>query len=384
MAFLILAAGAVLAAIGVFAYVNAGRRATAVPVPTAVPAGDAVVAAAGARRFEALLDALPVGVIVVEPPGRITAVNEAAAKLFGIAPDRAIGRALIESIRSYELDRRVAAALAEGIEESADLTFIAATERQLHVTTRVVDCGDGRREALVVAVDRTRVMELESIRRDFVSNVSHELRSPLTAIKIMTETLQGGVEPEASADFLENIARETDRMVALVEDLLDLARLESGKLDLRFESVDLGELCREAVAAQASRARRLGVTLDAAAPETPATIAGDHDKLMQVVVNLLDNALRHTPTGGQVKTAVRRTDGMAEIEVADTGSGIPSDAIGHVFERFYVVDQSRSKSKGGTGLGLAIVKHIVESHGGTVEAESELGVGSVFRCRFPA
>lgn len=327
---------------------------------------------------------LPAGVIVVEPPGRIAAMNASATMMFGITAHRAIGRSLIEAIRSYELDRRVAAALNGGEEEEGDLTFIAATERQLHVSTRAIERSDGRREALVVAVDRTRVLELESIRRDFVSNVSHELRSPLTAIKIMTETLQAGVEPEAQTEFLTNIARETDRMVALVEDLLDLARLESGRLDLRFESVDLGALCRDVVATQASRARRLGIAIDSASTGAPVTIAGDRDKLTQVIVNLLDNALRHTPAGGRVAATAQAVDGMAEIEVTDTGSGIPSEALGHVFERFYVVDRSRAKSLGGTGLGLAIVKHIVESHGGKVEAESELGQGSTFRCRFPA
>jgi len=377
--YLVLTAGAVLAAAGLFALI--ARRTPSVAA-TAVPQ-ETADAQTFAQRFNTLLEALPVGVVIVEPPGRITAVNAAAAKMFGIAPERAVGRGLIESIRSYELDRRVAAALTKGIEESAELTFIAATERRLHVTTRAVERGDGRREALVVAIDRTRVMELESMRRDFVSNVSHELRSPLTAIKIMTETLQGGVDEAASREFLDNIGRETERMIALVEDLLDLARLESGKLDLRFGSVDLGALVREAVSSQATRAARLGVLLEANVRDPGATIAGDRDKLMQVVVNLLDNALRNTPTGGSVTATVGRTPaGAAVIEVADTGTGIPSDAMPHLFERFFVVDRSRAKSKGGTGLGLAIVKHIVEAHGGTVDAQSELGAGSVFRCSF--
>ena len=148
--------------------------------------------------MDALLDALPAGVIIVSPDGRIAEVNASAASMFGIAPERAIGRALIESVRSYELDRRVTAALADGVEESSDLTFIAATERRLHVATRAINRADGKREALVVAIDRTRVIELETMRRDFVSNVSHELRSPLTAIKIMTETLQDGADPAAA------------------------------------------------------------------------------------------------------------------------------------------------------------------------------------------
>jgi len=380
MDYVVLTAGALLAAVGLLAL--AARR-SAVRDDARPPDGtlhDSVPDAAA--RFDTLLEVIPAGVVIVEPPGRITAINSSAAKMFGIAPERAVGRALIECIRSYELDRRVAAALAQGVEESAELTFIAATERRLHVTTRAIDRGDGRREALVVAIDRTRMMELESMRRDFVSNVSHELRSPLTAIKIMTETLQGGVDKAASKEFLDNISRETERMIALVEDLLDLARLESGKLDLKFESVDLGDLIRDVVSSQASRAAKLDVRLDALVHDGGVTIAGDRDKLVQVVVNLLDNALRNTPAGGSVTAAVGRSDGKAYLEVADTGTGIPSEALPHVFERFYVVDRSRAKSKGGTGLGLAIVKHIVEAHGGTVEAQSELGRGSVFRCTF--
>ena len=381
MEYVILTIGAFLAAAGLAALVAARRlplqgkeRATVVESPR--PPSES------SRRMAALLEALPAGVIIVAPDGRIAAVNASAASMFGIAPERAIGRALIESVRSYELDRRVTAALADGIDESSELTFIAATERRLHVSTRAVDRGDGKREALVVAVDRTRVIELETMRRDFVSNVSHELRSPLTAIKIMTETLQDGTDPAASKEFLENIARETDRMIALVEDLLDLARLESGRLDLRFDSVDLSALVRDAVRSQSTRASKLGIRLDAVTPSDGAAIAGDRDMLTQVVVNLLDNALRNTPAGGAVTARVSSNGSGVAVDVEDTGIGIASDALPHVFERFYVVDRSRAKSKGGTGLGLAIVKHIVEAHGGSVEAQSELGRGSLFRCSF--
>ena len=381
MDYVVLIAGAVLAAAGVAALV-ARRPSSAAPEIQAESRPEAPSELA--RRFDALLEALPAGVVIVSPNGRIAAVNASAASMFGIAPERAIGRALIESIRSYELDRRVNAALAEGIEESSDLTLIAATERRLHVATRAVERGDGKREALVVAVDRTRMVELESMRRDFVSNVSHELRSPLTAIKIMTETLQDGADQAATKEFLENIARETDRMIALVEDLLDLARLESGRLDLRFESVELGALARDAVRSQSSRAAKLGIRLDAVTPAGGVTIAGDRDMLTQVVVNLLDNALRNTPAGGAVTARVAFDGPSVAVEVEDTGVGIASEALPHVFERFYVVDRSRAKSTGGTGLGLAIVKHIVEAHGGSVHAESELGRGSLFRCVFDA
>jgi two-component system, OmpR family, phosphate regulon sensor histidine kinase PhoR len=384
MDYVVLIIGAFLAAAGLTALVAARRpgpprqEATPAQIEAPPPANES------SRRMDALLEALPAGVIIVSPDGRIAAVNASAASMFGIAPERAIGRTLIESVRSYELDRRITAALADGVEESSELTFIAATERRLHVATRATTRDDGKREAIVVAVDRTRMIELETMRRDFVSNVSHELRSPLTAIKIMTETLQDGADPAAAREFLENIARETDRMIALVEDLLDLARLESGRLDLRFDSVDLSELVRDAVSSQSIRASKLGIRLEAVTPGSGTAIAGDRDMLTQVVVNLLDNALRNTPSGGTVTARVSSNGTGVAVDVEDTGIGIASDALPHVFERFYVVDRSRAKSKGGTGLGLAIVKHIVEAHGGSVEAQSELGRGSSFRCSFGA
>ena len=173
-------------------------------------------------------------------------------------------------------------------------------------------------------------------------------------------------------------------MIALVEDLLDLARLESGKLELRLSTVDIGELCRHAAQAQARRAQTLGVALECSAPEMPMKVSADRDKVYQVVVNLLDNALRHTPSGGRVGLAVETGDGTLDIVVSDTGGGIPSSALPHIFERFYVVDPARARGHSGTGLGLSIVKHIIEAHGGTVEAKSELGAGATFRCRLVA
>jgi signal transduction histidine kinase len=291
---------------------------------------------------------------------------------------------LIEIVRNFELDRRVTATLRTGSEETGELAYFAAHERYLQVTTRVLAGADGRRSALVIVADQTRMRELEKLRRDFVSNVSHELRTPLTAVKLMVETLQSGVERPASDEFLASMAQETERMIALVEDLLDLARLESGKLDLRLGAVDVGELCRHAAQAQARRAQILGIALKCSTPELPMKISADRDKLYQVVVNLLDNALRHTPAGGRVSLAVERGEGTVDIIVSDTGSGIPSSALPHIFERFYVVDPARARGHSGTGLGLSIVKHIIEAHGGTVEATSELGAGSSFRCRLSA
>jgi len=331
-----------------------------------------------------VLAALPVGVIIIGEDARIRAFNQAASDIFGVAAP-AEGRALIEIVRSFELDRRLTAALREGVEESAELTYTAAQERHLQLTTRVLRGPGGGREALAVITDLTRIRELESLRRDFVSNVSHDLRTPLTAVKLMVETLQSGVDATASEEFLTSISLETERMITLVEDLLDLARLETGKFELRLDTVDVADLCRQAVARNSQRAVSLGIRLDRTNAGAPILVSADRDKLYQVLVNLLDNALRHTPRGGSVSVAATRDEnGAAQIVVRDTGSGIPSTALPHIFERFYVVDPARARSRSGTGLGLAIVKHIIEAHGGSISVESELGAGTTFRCTLRA
>jgi len=334
------------------------------------------------QRFLALAHAVPVGIIVVNPRGRVTAFNSAAEEIFAVPAARAVGRALIETVRNFELDRRVAAALSQGIESAAEVTHVG-TERRLRVKVMPLGRSDGRRDAVAIVEDLTALRDLTELRRDFVSNVSHELRTPLTAVKIMVETLQAGADAQAQATFLDSIAHETDRMIALVEELLDLARMESGRLQLAMGPVELGDLCRAAVAAQAARAKGLGIELSAGVPPAPLSMVGDRDKLFQVMLNLIDNALRNTPSGGRVTASVRAVGDGLEIAVDDTGCGIPVDALPHLFERFFVVDRSRARNISGTGLGLAIVKHIVELHGGSVMALSELNAGSQFLCRFP-
>jgi two-component system phosphate regulon sensor histidine kinase PhoR len=332
--------------------------------------------------LDEIINELPVGIIIIGASGRINVFNTAAADMFGVAADRATGRTLIEVVRNSELERKVNASQRSGTTESAEITVLGPTERRLLVMTRPLD-RDRHQGIMVIATDQTRVKDLESLRREFVSNVSHELRTPLTAVKLMVETLQSGVDGAARNQFLKSIGDETERMIALVEDLLDLARLESGKLELRLSSVDLTDLCHRAVQALEAKSQAAGVQLVFAPTAEPLTISADRDKLYQVLTNLVDNALRHTPAGGSVTVRTVPAAGCATIEVADTGSGIPSSALPHIFERFYVVDPARTRGHSGTGLGLAIVKHIVEAHGGTISAESELGAGSIFRCTLP-
>lgn len=330
-----------------------------------------------------IIDALPVGVMTIGPDGRIGVFNAAAGEIFGVSATGAQGRALIEIVRNSELDRRVSGSLRNGSGQTSEIVHSGAAERRLLVTTRPRN-GDPKTGVVVIVADQTRMRELEAQRREFVSNVSHELRTPLTAVKLMVETLQSGVDASASEQFLRSMGEETDRMIALVEDLLDLARLESGKLELRLGEVDACELCRQAVQAQRARAQSAEVTLVCSTPDEKLVIAADRDKLYQVVTNLLDNALRHTPAQGTVTLRAAREDDSIAIEVVDTGTGIPSSALPHIYERFFVVDPARTRGHSGTGIGLAIVKHIIEAHGGTIVARSELGAGSTFCCLLPA
>lgn len=331
-------------------------------------------------RFEQLVRALRVGILTLDERSRITALNATAASIFGIDERTAVGRSLIEAIPSFELDQRVRNAV-EGQPSRRELLLDRpGGERSL--TVAALPAGDGE-GAIVVATDETRLRELEQMRRDFVSNVSHELRTPLSSINLMLETiLSTDFDDEALRLFLPRVKDEVDRMTQMVAGLLDLARVETGHIRLRSEEFDLAELAQRTVATFQPRAEQLGIALRFEGDRT--AMRGDPDRLTQVVVNLVDNALRNTPPGGSVAIAVERRNGSALLQVGDTGSGIPYADLPHVFERFYVVDRSRARESSGTGLGLSIVKHIVEAHGGTASVESEFGFGSKFTCAFPA
>jgi two-component system phosphate regulon sensor histidine kinase PhoR len=228
--------------------------------------------------------------------------------------------------------------------------------------------------------DITEEKRLEAIKRDFVANVSHELRTPLAAIKGYSETLlDGGVDDEeTSREFLGVIDRHATRMSRLIDDLLTLSRLESQQMAIVPTPVDLSELLNSTEKSFRKHAKDKGVTLSAKVPEDLPVVLGDHDRLEQVVVNLLDNAIKYTPEGGSVILRATSESGVIKVEVVDTGIGIPEADMPRIFERFYRVDKARSRDLGGTGLGLAIVKHIMQGHNGTLNVESSPGVGSTF------
>jgi len=236
---------------------------------------------------------------------------------------------------------------------------------------------------LLVLSDVTDLRRVEAVRRDFVANVSHELKTPLTSIAGYAETLAAETTPGSQgARFVEVILSNARRMQRLVDDLLDLSRIESGHWQPRPEPVDIAAAAREAWAPFAEQAAAGGVRFEVATTPEARTVAADPDALRQILTNLYDNALRHTPEGGSILVSARPAPGGVALAVADTGSGIAGQHLPRIFERFYRADPGRARAQGGTGLGLAIVKHLVEAHGGRVTAESTLGRGTTIRLLF--
>lgn len=231
-----------------------------------------------------------------------------------------------------------------------------------------------------------RLQALETARRQYVSDVSHELRAPLASIRGMAETMiqHGGTDPSLSERYLPRIVSQTERLARLATQLLDLAQIESGGVFRHETDVNLRSVVEEAVNTAATQKRAAGgAPVEVRLAEELPTLHADRDRLLQMLINLLDNALRHTPPEGRIEVRARRADASVEITVEDTGPGIPEEHLPHLFERFYRVDRARTVAKGGSGLGLAIVKQIVESHRGTIRVESTPGAGTRFLVRLP-
>jgi two-component system phosphate regulon sensor histidine kinase PhoR len=346
-------------------------------------------------HLQAILAGMSEGVLVVGSDGRAVLANPAFCRLFDLTGEGAgevTGRPILELVRAPELDRLVGTTLSRGEPQHAEIEVGSPERRTLQLgSTVLADLAGGRTGAVVVARDTTDLTRLMEMRRDFVANVSHELKTPLAAIRGYAETLRDGAlgEPATAARFTERILRQCRRLQALLDDLLTLSRLESLEGAPPHEPVDLDALVRRAVDFMSSAADEKQVHLEIAEPETltatPAfpPLPGDAEGLERLVVNLLDNAIKYNRPGGEVIVRLAPGDGEALLEVSDTGIGIPPEALPRIFERFYRVDKGRSREDGGTGLGLAIVKHVVQAHGGQIEVESRVGKGSTFRVRLP-
>jgi signal transduction histidine kinase len=325
----------------------------------------------------ALVAAMIEGVIACDARGAVVTCNPAARRMLGFRDDEPLPP-VAEVFRPRVAQAAIATALAGVTTEALEVDL---GPRRLLLSAQPLQGGG----AVFVLHDLTELRRLEVVRRDFVANVSHELKTPLTVVRGYAETLLGDEPPaDVRRGFLTSILGNAARMQRLVDDLLDLSRIESGGWTPRPERVALAPLIQDVWAdvtrANAATDRRFAVDLSPEASEAEA----DPQAIRQVLGNILDNAARYTPAGGSVTVRSRPGEGRVVLEIADSGPGIPGEHLPRLFERFYRVDAARSRELGGTGLGLAIVKHLVEAHGGRVEAESRLGAGTTIRFTLPA
>ena len=336
-------------------------------------------------RLEAVIAAMEEAVLVVDGAERVLLANPRLRELLASAGDGPApeGRPLLEVVRRTEVVDGLRAALRAGEAQVREAALGIADER--HVRFHVVPFAqpDGSTGAVAVFHDVTELRRSEAVRRDFVANASHELKTPLTSIRGYAERLGDLALPAAAAAAVDAIESNARRLHALVEDLLELSRIESGKLPLHPEPVDVAETARRLLREREPRVRAGGLAVEVAS-EGDVRAWGDRRAVEHVLGNLLDNALQYTPAGGRIEVAVRPGAGrFLHVSVSDTGIGIPRKDLTRIFERFYRADPGRSRALGGTGLGLAIVKHLVQAMGGRLGVESQPGRGSRFWVELP-
>ncbi|MFZ6018285.1 MAG: ATP-binding protein, partial [Chloroflexota bacterium] len=333
-------------------------------------------------KLDAVLQNMNDAILIVDGQGLVTLINPAAERIFNVDSSRALGHSLVEVVRQHpfvELWRTCVKTKRQQIatiETTPERLFIQGIATPLEPLLP--------ENTLLVFQDLTRVRRLEVVRRDFISNVSHELRTPLASLKALTETLQEGAleDPPAARRFLQKMESEIDNMTQLVRELLELSRIESGKVPFNLKPVQPNDLVSRAVERMQLQAERAGLTLRQECAEGLPNVLADAERIEQVLVNLLHNAIKFTPAGGEIVARTWKEAGQVIFSVQDTGVGIEPAALSRIFERFYKADQSRSG--GGTGLGLSIARHTIEAHSGRIWAESEVNRGSTFYFSLPA
>jgi two-component system, OmpR family, phosphate regulon sensor histidine kinase PhoR len=341
--------------------------------------------------LRAILASMVEGVLIADSNLQIRLVNERLQQMFSL-PKSPTGRTVMEVFRNHLVHQVIRQSLLTGSPQSAELqaeirdgdqfqlkhfqiTSVSLRPRDLESLTR----------ALVIFHDVSQIRSLEAVRKEFVANVSHELRTPLSVITGYLETLiDGGDDKETNLRFLRTMHKHAQRLNLLIEDLLELSQLESRKVSLHFEPVDLSESILRVLEQLDSRVRESGVAVITAIPEHLPRIEADSFRIEQALYNLLDNALRHSGKSGTRVTIRAQGEAAAVmVSVGDDGVGIPLSDQPHIFERFYRVHKDRSRDAGGTGLGLSIVKHIVQAHGGSIAVQSSPGAGATFVMSLP-
>lgn len=331
-------------------------------------------------RLAAVLSSLTDGVLMTDSSGALVLANPAAEGLLGLKEGAVRGKPLIEAVHDHDVDSVVTRCLRSGLQQQAQIDSLAG--RFLRVIAVPLHVG-GEKGAVVIVQDLTELRTLQTMRREFVGNVSHELRTPIAGIKAIVDTLRDGAmnDSAVAGDFLNRLDSEVDRMTQMINELIELSRIETGSIKLNLGPVDINEVARDVVERLRPQADRKHVALKANLSDGLPSLAADRQRVEQVITNIVHNAIKFTPSGGSV-TVATKLDGAAVLtEVTDTGIGISRQDLPHIYERFFKADKSRSTS--GTGLGLAIAKHTVQAHGGNVWVRSEEGKGSTFGFSLP-
>ncbi len=337
-------------------------------------------------RLAAILEHMSSGVVFVDRSGRVILLNSAARDILRVQDD-ALRKSQVEVIQNYSLSKLISDVLENWEPQRQEISLFYPEERIMDVTVGpVVGENKERRGVVVVLHDITEIKRLERMRSDFVANVSHELKTPVTSIKGFAETLLEGAlyNHRAAEEFVHIINEESERLARLVNDILEIYKIEFKEIRPRRISLELTKEIKEIVDHIQPRFRRAGLSLEVELPKDPVFVQADPDLTRLVLENLLDNSLNYTPEGGRVTVKLLPGSDQVVTVIEDTGIGIPKEDLPRIFERFYRVDKARSRKSGGTGLGLAIVKHAVTAQGGRVWAESEPDKGSRFYFSLPA
>jgi two-component system, OmpR family, phosphate regulon sensor histidine kinase PhoR len=327
-------------------------------------------------RLSAVLEHMADGVLITDESGRVRLLNAAAIRILDTTEEKALGRTLAQVAPHHSLIELWKECRARGEEQVETLEL---PRHGLFLQVIVTPFAEAEAEGyLVILQDLTRIRRLETVRRDFISNISHELRTPLAGLKALVDTLRGGAikDPPAARRFLKRMDAEVDDLTQMVEELLELSRIESGQVPLRLAPTPVADIVIPPVDRLRPQAERAGLDLAVQLPANGPWVLADVGRAQQVVTNLVHNAVKFTPPGGSIKVGAQPLGDEVVIFVTDTGVGIAAEDLARTFERFYKAD--RARSGGGTGLGLAIAKHIVQGHGGRIWAESVEGEGSTF------
>ncbi|CEP66690.1 Signal transduction histidine kinase, core [Moorella glycerini] len=338
------------------------------------------------NKMQAILASMSDALLTVDQVGRVMLLNPAAEAMFGKKGTEVEHKYLLEVIRNHEVDKLVKEILSSGMPLEIETRLFPTTNQLFKIYGAPILSAQKRVVGAALTIrDITNIRRLEQMRTEFVANVSHELRTPLTSIRGFVETLLEGAleDPEVSRRFLGIINKEAQRLQQLIEDLLALSRLENQPQRVRPGRAKLIPTLEGVLATVNPLAREKGVNLEVEIPEGLPSLAIGENYLSQVLLNLIDNSIKYTPAGGRVTVRAGLENDGIQVEVEDTGIGIPAESLPRVFERFYRVDKARSREMGGTGLGLAIVKHIVEAHDGNVGVTSQPGQGSRFFFTLP-